>query len=199
VRTAAERARPGDVVLLAPACSSFDQFENFEHRGRVFKALVERLAEESSRKSSNRMGHRVQIVAGPGVQAAGGPAVLPADQPALDRSIKSSGQQDADGDQRVPVSIEPEHLVLTAPRELEYVYEVSAEEASRQGLRDSGEATDELLMDEDDLTQAEPVEDEAFAYEVRAETRTGRGSADAGKDASAKINTRKRSRTHKEK
>jgi UDP-N-acetylmuramoylalanine--D-glutamate ligase len=28
------------VVLLAPACSSFDQFENYEHRGRVFKQLV---------------------------------------------------------------------------------------------------------------------------------------------------------------
>jgi UDP-N-acetylmuramoylalanine--D-glutamate ligase len=27
-------------VLLAPACSSFDQFENYEHRGRVFKELV---------------------------------------------------------------------------------------------------------------------------------------------------------------
>ena len=38
-----ERAKPGDVVLLAPACSSFDQFENYEARGRVFKQLVANL------------------------------------------------------------------------------------------------------------------------------------------------------------
>ena len=43
VEIAAERAAPGDVVLLAPACSSFDQFDNYEHRGRVFKQLVAQL------------------------------------------------------------------------------------------------------------------------------------------------------------
>ncbi len=43
VHQAFESAAPGDVVLLAPACASFDQFENYEHRGRVFKQLVHSL------------------------------------------------------------------------------------------------------------------------------------------------------------
>ncbi len=40
VATASKAAHPGDVVLLSPACSSFDQFASYEHRGRVFKELV---------------------------------------------------------------------------------------------------------------------------------------------------------------
>jgi len=40
VRSAAEQARPGEAVLLSPACASFDQFRNFVHRGEVFQALV---------------------------------------------------------------------------------------------------------------------------------------------------------------
>ena len=40
VARARAAARPGDVVLLSPACASFDQFADFQARGRAFKALL---------------------------------------------------------------------------------------------------------------------------------------------------------------
>jgi len=43
VRIAARAARPGDVVLLSPACASFDMFRNYVHRAEVFGAAVQDL------------------------------------------------------------------------------------------------------------------------------------------------------------
>jgi UDP-N-acetylmuramoylalanine--D-glutamate ligase len=44
VQSAAKAAEPGDVVLLSPACASFDQFRDFEARGEAFRTAVEALA-----------------------------------------------------------------------------------------------------------------------------------------------------------
>ncbi len=43
VKLSFQSAQPGDIVLLAPACASFDMFESFEHRGKVFKDEVQSL------------------------------------------------------------------------------------------------------------------------------------------------------------
>jgi UDP-N-acetylmuramoylalanine--D-glutamate ligase len=54
VRRAVESATPSDIVLLAPACASFDQFVSYEHRGRVFKDLVKQIELRELQHASDR-------------------------------------------------------------------------------------------------------------------------------------------------
>lgn len=186
VRTAAERARPGDVVLLAPACSSFDQFEDFEHRGRVFKEMVQRLAEESARRGSGSAVLHARAAPEPAAPVVAARALLPKHPPVANPNVQPMAGQESNRPHENPVSPEPEPLVLTAPRELEYVFEVSAEEASRQNSRISEEAADDFVLNESDLTAPEAVKDEAFAYEVRPGAAMGGGSLNNTQEASGK-------------
>jgi UDP-N-acetylmuramoylalanine--D-glutamate ligase len=54
VEIASHAAQRGDVVVLAPACASFDQFQNYEHRGRVFKSLVKQLETQAAGATSGQ-------------------------------------------------------------------------------------------------------------------------------------------------
>ena len=56
VRQASEMAADGDIVLLAPACASFDQFMSYEHRGRVFKDLVRQIQSREMQHAGSRLG-----------------------------------------------------------------------------------------------------------------------------------------------
>jgi len=56
VHDAAHNAVAGDVVLLSPACSSFDQFQNYQHRGEVFRQAVKNFGQSTTGGSATSSG-----------------------------------------------------------------------------------------------------------------------------------------------
>jgi hypothetical protein len=71
VSGALECAESGDVVLLSPACSSFDMFQSYAHRGEVFRQAVQQAARSSNRKLTHGSGGAVGNSAN-GISAATG-------------------------------------------------------------------------------------------------------------------------------
>ncbi|MCL5005467.1 MAG: UDP-N-acetylmuramoyl-L-alanine--D-glutamate ligase [Acidobacteria bacterium] len=170
VRKAFERAETGDVILLAPACASFDQFENFEHRGREFKDLVERLAGENSGKAGVQRSRSAGKSEGKIIESAATDASLAvcgAPQLSSRWARESAPRETVSRARVVHPALEQEAFRLSTPRELEYIYEVSAEETSPGPGVDFYEGTEEPRPDTADLTSPEEVEDEVLAFEVR--------------------------------
>jgi UDP-N-acetylmuramoylalanine--D-glutamate ligase len=68
VALAFAHAVPGDTVLLAPACASFDQFDNYEHRGRVFKQLVREIEAAHAGAAHTGAGHEGNAMGTPATE-----------------------------------------------------------------------------------------------------------------------------------
>jgi UDP-N-acetylmuramoylalanine--D-glutamate ligase len=94
VRMAADAARPGDVVLLAPAAASMDQFTDYTHRGRAFAAAVQDLLTDSPKGGADdrNLGH---------AQTDSAPDPRPAD-PAAAHDADPAGSQPSDPDDAGP-------------------------------------------------------------------------------------------------
>ncbi|HZP01537.1 MAG TPA: UDP-N-acetylmuramoyl-L-alanine--D-glutamate ligase [Terriglobia bacterium] len=203
VRQAFERSWPGDIVLLAPACSSFDQFRDYEERGRVFKELVRQLADRVAREEAAAPrsaqdpppGEKTALQAPPAEQnaatASEGKTVAVTSTEATPPA--SAPTQEAPNlppvDTKAGASPEPPELLPSANNEnapqvsgrpdLIYIYEVGAEESKPAESQDmSGPSPDELALDSSTPSQAiENPEDEPLPYEARAKAAGAAGDS----------------------
>jgi UDP-N-acetylmuramoylalanine--D-glutamate ligase len=193
VRQAFGQAIPGDVILLSPACASFDQFEDFEHRGRVFKEVAERLAREvepsvagrAEKRTSRGVPARSLQPELPGfdgeatqeppgsLEGTAGEPVPPAAGPECEAVSVSGAGEVAE---LAPPSLgkdepaQPSGPAVTPAAESRrpepvYVYEVDAEEVGYRETEIAGDASEPLAPEQ--LGSAETVEDEPLPFEVR--------------------------------
>lgn len=158
VREAFRRAEPGDTVLLAPACSSFDQFQDYEHRGQVFKDLVQDLAREVEAEPAKWKKTEPLAVAAPASPLAPAGKLEPAVGALASASL-------------APLRGASHSL------ELVYVYEVAAEEVPPADVESPPQFADGgSAATPESFAPLEAVEDEPLPFEARQGVRPAAGA-----------------------
>jgi len=178
VREAFIRSRPGDTVLLAPACSSFDQFKDYEQRGRVFKQLVKQLARDVSAGAIARQ--KLSDAAAQGPPSTPGVVVHPVEPVETEKPSESPA---------MAVELPPHRI------ELSYVYEVETVEMLPTEM-ESQIAPEEDPAISPPASETEAIADEPLPFEARGGIAAG--ASPATKKDTAKGKGRSKTGDHRD-